>query len=75
MEWQEEHPWCTKGAATDVLGRLRLLAYNMIGLLKGRYLQAVRYRRLTVSGFVAWLEQVSVWGEARRRGHRVVQVP
>jgi hypothetical protein len=74
-EWQEEHPWCTKGAATDVLGLLRLLAYNMLGLLQGRYLRAVRYRRLSLAGVVAWLEQVSVWGEARRCGRRVVQVP
>jgi len=75
MEWQEEHPWCTKGTATDVLGLLRLLAYTMRGLLKSRYLRAGRYRRLTVAGFVAWLEQVSVWGEAQRRGRRVIPVP
>lgn len=28
MEWQEERAWCTKGAATEVLGLLRLWAYN-----------------------------------------------
>jgi hypothetical protein len=67
MDWQEERAWCTKGAATDILGRLRLWAYNGVGLLKGRDLRAACYRRLTLAGFVAWLEQVSVWGEARRR--------
>jgi len=28
MDWQEERAWCTTGAATDVLGLLRLWAYN-----------------------------------------------
>lgn len=71
MDWQEEHPWCTKGAATDVLGLLRLWAYNLVGLLKGRYLRARRYHSLTLAGFVQWLEQISVWGKARRQVRRV----
>ena len=74
MDWGEEHAWWTKGAATDVLGWLRLWAYHVVGLLKGRYLRAARYRALTVAGFVAWLEQISGWGEARRRVRRVVPV-
>jgi len=64
MAWQEEQPWRTNGAATDVLGFFRLLVYNMLGLLKARYLRTVRYRRLTLASFVAWLEQVSVWAKA-----------
>ncbi|HSF29365.1 MAG TPA: ISAs1 family transposase [Candidatus Tectomicrobia bacterium] len=72
MEWHEEQAWCTRGAATDVLGLLRLWAYNLLNLLKGRYLRATCYRRLTVAGFVAWLEQLSVWGEVRRRRRWVV---
>jgi hypothetical protein len=72
LEWQEERPWCTKGAATDVLGLLRLWAYNLVGLLKGRYLRAPRYRAFTVAGCVEWLAPVSGWGEARRRVRRVM---
>ena len=75
MEWQEERAWCTKGAATDVLGLLRLWAYNLVGLLKGRYLRARRYRAHTLAGFVAWIERVSVWEQARRRVRWVVLVP
>jgi hypothetical protein len=70
--WHEEQAWCTQGAATDVLGLLRLWAYNLVGLLKGRYLRTARYRALTIAGFVAWLEQISGWGEARRHVRRVV---
>jgi hypothetical protein len=74
LEWHEEQAWCTTGAATDVLGLLRLWAYNLVGLLKGRYLRASRYRRLTLGGFVAWMERVSAWREARRRRYEVVPV-
>lgn len=72
LEWHEEQAWCTTGAATDVLGLLRLWAYNLVGLLKGRYLRASRYRRLTLGAFVAWMDRVSAWGEARRRRAAVV---
>lgn len=72
MDWGEEHAWCTKGAATDVLGWLRLWAYNLVGLLKGRYLRAARYRAFTLVGFVEWLARVSLWGESRRRVRQVV---
>lgn len=71
---QEEQAWWTPGAATAVLGLLRLWAYNGVGRLKGRYLRASRYRRLTLGGFVAWRERVSAWGEARRRRHQGVPV-
>jgi hypothetical protein len=73
-EWQEEQAWCTKGAATDVLGLLRLWAYNLLGLLTGRYLRAARYRNLTLGGFVAWLGWISAWGKVRRRRRRMVPV-
>ncbi len=72
MAWEEEHAWCTTGAATDVLGLLRLWAYNGVGLLTGRYLRAPRLRALTLAGFVEWLERVSVWAAAQRRIRRVV---
>jgi Transposase DDE domain len=74
MAWQEEQAWCTKGAATDVLGLLRLWAYNVVGLLKGRYLRASRYRSLTLGGFVAWIERLSAWGTVGRRRSRVAPV-
>lgn len=67
MDWQEERAWWTKGAATEVLGWLRLWAYNLVGLLKGRYLRARRYRALTLESFVIWIARVSDWQEARRR--------
>jgi hypothetical protein len=70
--WHEGHAWCTKGAATDVLGVLRLWAYHVVGLLKGRDVRATRHRRRTVAGFVAWLEPGSGWGAARRRNRWVV---
>jgi hypothetical protein len=47
---------------------------NLVGLLKGRYLRAPRYRVLTLQGFMEWIERVSVWGEARRHVRRVVPV-
>jgi hypothetical protein len=42
LEWREEQAWWTTGAATAVVGRLRLGAYTVLGLLKGRYLRAAR---------------------------------
>ena len=72
MDWQEERAWCTQGAATDVPGWLRLWADNLGGLLKGRYLRSPRRRRLTLGGFVQWLEPVSLWADARRDRRRVV---
>jgi hypothetical protein len=72
IDWQEERAWCTTGAATDVLGLLRLWAYNLVGLLKNRYLRATRYRALSLASFVAWVERVSGWGRARRDVRRVV---
>ena len=74
MDWQEEHARCTKGAATEVLGLLRLWAYNLVGMLKGRYLRAAHYRRLTLEGFVRWVETISARGKVRRRRYRVVPV-
>jgi hypothetical protein len=74
VEWQEEQAWCTKGAATEVLGLWRLWAYNVVGLLKGRYLRAACYRALTLASFVAGLAHVSLWQEARRHVRRVVPV-
>jgi hypothetical protein len=71
MDCHEERAWCTKGA-TEVLGLWRWWAYNVVGLLKGRYLRAARDRACTLAGFVAWLEQVSSWGEARRHVRQVV---
>jgi hypothetical protein len=72
MDWHEARAWCTHGAATDVLGLLRWWAYHWVGLLKGRSLRAARYRAGPLAGFVAWLEQVSSWGEARRHVRQVV---
>jgi hypothetical protein len=57
-----------KGGGYGFLGLSRLWAYNLLRLLQGRYVRAARSRRLTLPGFVAWLEQVSAEGEARRRG-------
>jgi hypothetical protein len=74
IDWQEERAWRTTGKATDVLGRLRLWAYNWLGLRKGRDLRARGYRRLTLAGFVAWLERGSAWGEACRRRSGVVPI-
>jgi hypothetical protein len=75
MAWQEARAWCTKGAATDGLGLLRRWAYNLVGLLKGRYLRARRYRAHTLAGFVAWIARVSVWEQAQRCVRWVVLVP
>ena len=38
MEWEEDYgrPWCSQGWAVDVVGYLRLLAYNVLQLAKGR---------------------------------------
>jgi hypothetical protein len=74
MDWQEAHAWCTKGAATDVLGLLRLWDYHLVGWLKGRYLRAARSRRLTLASFVPWVEGIRAWGKVRRRRYRVVAV-
>lgn len=71
MEWEEERAWCTKGAATDVLGLLRLWAYNLVGLLQGRYLRALRYRAQTLKSFVNWIARVSGWQAARGRIRQV----
>jgi hypothetical protein len=72
MDWREERAWCTTGTATDVLGLLRLWAYNLVGLPKGRYLRASHYRGQTLASFVEWIARVSAWGEARRYVRRVM---
>jgi hypothetical protein len=72
MNWREKQAWGTEGAATDMLGLLRLWAYHLVGWLKGWYLRAARYQRLTPAGFVQWVEGISAWGKARRRRFRVV---
>lgn len=74
MDWPEERAWCTKGAATEVLGGVRLWADNLVGLWQGRYLHSEHTRKRTMGGFIAWLEQVSLWAEARRDGGRVVPI-
>jgi hypothetical protein len=74
VEWQEEQAWCTKGAASDVLGLWRLWASNLVGLLKGRDLRAACSRALTPASFVAWRAHVGLWREARRHVRRIVPV-
>jgi hypothetical protein len=71
MEWEEERAWCTTGAATDGLGLLRLGADNVVGLLKGRYRRAPRYRAQTLRSFVDWIARVSGWQAARGRVRQV----
>jgi hypothetical protein len=42
MEGEEELAWWIKGMATEVLGRLRLWVYHMVGVLQDCYLRAAR---------------------------------
>ncbi len=38
-QWREDDmPWCTKGNALEVLGLLRIMAYNIITVLRKRHL-------------------------------------
>src|SRR5262245_55306182 len=55
-------------------GGWRGWASNWVGWLKGRYRRIVRSRRLTLAGFVPWVEGRSAWGKGRRRHARVVAV-
>jgi hypothetical protein len=71
-DWQEERAWCTTGAATDVLGRLRVWAYHLVGLLKSRCWRAPRDRAVPLASLVAWVERVRGWGRGRRDVRRVV---
>ena len=40
LQWREDHaPWCTQGRSIWVLGLLRLMAYNVVQLLRKRRLR------------------------------------
>jgi hypothetical protein len=40
LQWREDHgPWCTQGRAVWVLGWLRLMAYNVVQLLRRKTLR------------------------------------
>lgn len=40
MQWHEDFsPWCTRGVAVEVLGLLRLMAYNLLQLARKRHLR------------------------------------
>lgn len=42
-QWHEDDvPWCTKGNALEVLGLLRVMAYNIIQVLRKRHLVVLR---------------------------------
>lgn len=43
LQWREDHaPWCTQGTAIWGLGLLRLMAYNMVQLLRKKVLRKKR---------------------------------
>ncbi|HTN81527.1 MAG TPA: ISAs1 family transposase [Acidimicrobiales bacterium] len=53
--WDEDtKAWCTKGHAIEVLGLLRLMAYNLVSHLRSRYLRAGDRKR----PWRWWCEQV-----------------
>lgn len=74
MEWEEDYgrPWCSQGWAVDVLGYLRLLAYNVLQLAKGRYWRR-RYRDRTLRSFVAEVVQAFVEERAVQRALRAMR--
>lgn len=74
LEWEEDYgrPWCSQGWAVDVVGYLRLLAYNVLQLAKGRYLRK-RYRHRTLRSFVEELVQAFVEERAAQRAHEVLR--
>jgi hypothetical protein len=40
LQWDEDgRPWCTKGSALEVLGLLRLMAYNLLQVARKRHLR------------------------------------
>lgn len=42
-QWKEDDvPWCTKGQALEVLGLLRMMAYNLIQILRKRHLHKAK---------------------------------
>jgi len=59
---EDAHPWCTKGRALRMLSWLRLLAYNALRLLRGRYLRSSRSRTMP-------------WNELRRLVRRALEHP
>jgi hypothetical protein len=36
--WEDDTPWCTQGRAIEMLGLLRLMAYNLLSLARKRHL-------------------------------------
>jgi len=40
LQWDEDsRPWCTKGGALEVLGLLRIMAYNLLQVARKRHLR------------------------------------
>lgn len=74
MDWEEDYgrPWCSQGLAVDVVGYLRLLAYNVLQLAKGRYLRR-RYRSRTLRSFVEEVLQAFVEERAYQQALRVLR--
>ncbi|MBI3989589.1 MAG: hypothetical protein HY347_08225 [candidate division NC10 bacterium] len=58
--------------AVDVVGYLRLLAYNVLQLAKGRYLRR-RYRDRTLRSFVEEVVQAFVEERAAQRALRAMR--
>lgn len=54
---EDSHPWATQGQAVEVLGLLRLLAYNLLQLCRKRHL---RLRRGTMADLPSW-QQLFRW--------------
>jgi hypothetical protein len=59
VPWREDQlPWCTIGPATEVLGLMRLMAYNLVNL--------ARCRSLRLRGDDGRLGQIPPWRAVRR---------
>jgi len=43
---EDDRPWCTKGKALRMLSWMRLLAYNILRMLKDRYLRSTKNRAM-----------------------------
>ena len=57
---EDDHPWCTQGRALRMLSWLRLLAYNVLRLLRDRYLRSTAGRTMA-------------WDELRRLVRRALE--
>lgn len=70
VDFDEEHPWSTKGWGPLVMGVLLCLAFNILHLLRDRTLRGERPPWESFASFVGLVEKALVYGAGYEAGRR-----